>query len=98
MKNKLALFYMNSCKPCQYQKPLVEKIAKKYKLFLEMIETENKEGFKFAEHYEILGFPSLVLIKDDIIINQINGYDFESSEEVNEKKIVDALKEFNFIK
>jgi thiol-disulfide isomerase/thioredoxin len=97
MKNKLALFYMKECEPCKYQKPLIEKLSKAYKLELELIPAHEDEGFKFSKKYNVTIFPTLFLIEEEIIKEALLGYDLNSSEEENKNRIVNILKQLKFI-
>ena len=97
MKNKLALFYIEGCEPCEYQKPVIEKLAKEYKLELELIPTHTNQGFEFSKKYNIKSFPTLLLIEKEIIKEAIIGYDLNSLEEVNKKRIIEIFKKLGFI-
>jgi thiol-disulfide isomerase/thioredoxin len=97
MKNKLALFYLESCEPCKFQKPLIEKVAKEHKIPLEVIPGHTKEGREFSEGFGVKGFPQVLFIVDDVVKEVMMGYDTNSSEEVNKNRILSTLKELKFI-
>jgi thiol-disulfide isomerase/thioredoxin len=97
MKNKIALFYLDNCEPCKYQKPLLEKVTKEYKIPLEVIPGHTKEGKEFAEGFGIKGFPYALFISDDTVKEVMIGYDVNSPEEVNKQRLISKLKELKFI-
>jgi thiol-disulfide isomerase/thioredoxin len=98
MKNKIALFYSSTCEPCQHQKPLIEKISKEYKIPLELISVDVKEGFDFAQNFGVKGFPYTLFIIDDVVEGEIVGYNMGGGNEENEKALLAVLKGLNFIK
>jgi thiol-disulfide isomerase/thioredoxin len=97
MKNKIALFYLDNCEPCQHQKPLIEKVSKEYKIPLEVIPGHTKEGREFSEGFGIKGFPYVLFISDDIVKEEMIGYDINSPEEVNKERLLATLKQLKFI-
>jgi thiol-disulfide isomerase/thioredoxin len=97
MKKKLVLFYSDSCKPCHHQKPLVEKTAKEYKIPLELISVDNEKGLNFANNFGVKGWPYLLFIVDDIVKEEIIGYDTNSPEELNKKRITNVLKHLQVV-
>jgi thiol-disulfide isomerase/thioredoxin len=99
MEIKLALFYSEGCKPCQHQKPLIEKISKEKDIPLEVISVDSNAGFDYAQQYSVKGWPHLLVInKEDIIVDEIIGYDFSVPEKDNKKRIMDTLKKYMDIK
>jgi thiol-disulfide isomerase/thioredoxin len=91
MKNKLALFYSPTCEPCQHQKPLVEKISKKYKIPLELINVDTKEGQEHAALFNIKGWPHLFFIVEDTVKEEMLGYNTGVKAEDNEKRLENEL-------
>jgi thiol-disulfide isomerase/thioredoxin len=91
MKNKLALFYSPTCEPCKFQKPLVEKVSKKHKISLELINVDTKEGQDHAALFNIKGWPHLLFIVDDIVKEEMIGYNTSVKEEDNERRLEDEL-------
>lgn len=97
MKNKLVLFYSETCKPCQFQKPLVEKVAKEYKIALELICVDNDKAFNFAQQYGIKSWPTLLFIVNNIVSHELIGYDTNSNENLNKQRLLEDLKNLKFI-
>ena len=91
MKYKLALFYSPSCEPCKFQKPLVEKMSKKHKIPLEVINVDTIEGQQHAQLFGIKGWPHLLFIQDEIIKEEMIGYNTGLPVEENEKRFEDQL-------
>jgi thiol-disulfide isomerase/thioredoxin len=97
MKNKIALFYLDGCEPCKFQKPLIEKITKEYKIPLEIIPAHTKEGREFSEGFGIKGFPYVLFISEDIVKEEMIGYNVNSPEEENKERLLSTLKTLKFI-
>jgi thiol-disulfide isomerase/thioredoxin len=97
MKKKIVLFYSSSCEPCKFQKPLVESVAKEYKIPLELIAVDNEEAFNFAKSFGVKGWPYVLFIADDIVKEQMIGYDTTSPENNNKNRLLKTLKEIKFI-
>jgi thiol-disulfide isomerase/thioredoxin len=97
MKNKIVLFYSSSCEPCKYQKPLVEKVAKEHKIPLELIAVDNEQAFNFAKDFGVKGWPYVLFIVDDIVKEEMVGYDTLSGEDANKDRLIKTLKTLKFI-
>jgi thiol-disulfide isomerase/thioredoxin len=92
MKYKLALFYSPTCEPCTFQKPLVEKMSKKHKIPLELINVDSKEGQDHAKLFEIKGWPHLLFLEDEVVKEEMIGYNTGLPVEENEKRFEQQLK------
>ena len=92
MKYKIAMFFSNSCEPCQKQRPIVEKIAKKYKIPVEYVSVDNNEGFQHAQKFGVKGWPHVFFIVDNIIKEEQIGFDLQRGLPENENRFENNLK------
>lgn len=97
MKNKIVLFYSPNCEPCKFQKPLIEKVSKEYKIPLELISVDNEEAFNFAKDFGVKGWPYVLFIANDLVVEQMIGYDTNATEENNKNRLLKTLRELKFI-
>lgn len=76
-EGKTAVLYFSGehCGPCQAMHPTFTKIAKKYpkQLFIE-IDVETDFGDKIANTAEIEGVPTLLLWRNDEVLDEEIGY------------------------
>lgn len=90
-----ALIYIGArwCGPCQRAKPVVERLAKKYRVYI--VDADTKTGEKIRETYKITSFPTFVMLEvdaDGLLIaerGRFSGYDATT-----EQKIVDFFEGF----
>lgn len=85
--NKLVLFWSSGCEPCQHQKPLIEKLSKEMKISTEFVSVDTEDALAHAREYGVKGWPHLLIIKDDIVVDEIIGYDLGANEEMNKKRV-----------
>lgn len=72
-------FYTDGCGPCEAMKPILEELSVQYKNKLkiatfyisldEVLENSNK----VAVEYEVMGFPTILLVKSGNVINTLLG-------------------------
>lgn len=96
MKNKVVLFYSNTCEPCRHQKPLLEEIAKDLKLTLELVSLDEPESAAFAHNFGVRSFPHTLFVVDDIVKEEMLGYDLSKPKEENKINILNTLKQLKF--
>ena len=90
-----ALIYIGArwCDPCQRAKPVVERLAKKYRVYI--ADADTITGQKIRETYKITSFPTFVLLEvdaDGLLIaerGRFSGYDATT-----EQKIVEFFEGF----
>ena len=73
-------FYAEWCAPCNHMAPILKRIASEYDGEIKFIKIDLDESPEVANHFKINAIPTLMLIKDGMIIRTMVGY-------TNEKKI-----------
>lgn len=70
-EDKIVELYATWCGPCNDLAPRIEKIARDLSIKLEKIDVDRnpKEASKFA----IEGIPTLILIKDGVVVGRVLG-------------------------
>jgi thiol-disulfide isomerase/thioredoxin len=71
---KLISFTMPGCSFCQKQKPVLDEVVKELDIEVERINTENEKARHHAEKYNVKSFPTLFIIKNEIIVDVIIGH------------------------
>jgi thiol-disulfide isomerase/thioredoxin len=94
MNISLVLFYSETCSPCKGFRPLFKELSKEHKLLLEEIKVEDKGAFNHAQEYGISAFPYALIIKDNIIVDQIVGFDVEESNQNNKKRMFEIINKY----
>lgn len=74
--NKIIDFHATWCGPCKVQKPILEKVAKELNIAVEYVDIE--ESPDVAQKYGIRAVPTLVMLKDEQIVNKLVGLQKES--------------------
>ena len=71
---KLAKFWAPWCGPCKQMGPIIEKIEKEYSSKGLIVEKYNiDEEKEMAEKHNVMSIPTLILFKDDQIVDQVVG-------------------------
>lgn len=54
------------CSPCRVIAPVLEKVAKEFdgQLAIAKVEVDDGDNMKIAGHYQVRGFPTLILFQD----------------------------------
>lgn len=65
-------FYASWCGPCKQISPILEEIEKEYD-YITVIKVNIEEDFEQTEKYGIRNIPTLLILKDDIIVDKIVG-------------------------
>jgi thioredoxin-like negative regulator of GroEL len=89
--NKIVIFYSNSCEPCKYLLPILEKITKEKEIYLEKVSVDNFAGQIHSKRHEVYGWPTVYAVKDDIIIAEMMGSDPKGTEEQHRERIEEEL-------
>ena len=81
-------FWAPWCGPCKMVKPILEKMAEKYKGTVKFVQMNVDEQKAKPTEYAVRSIPTLLFFKEGVIKNQIIGV---QSEESIEKAIVNLL-------
>ena len=73
-------FYADWCAPCNHIAPIFKSIAPEYGGVIKFIKIDLDKSPEIASHFKINAIPTLMLIKDGMIIRTMVGY-------TDEKKI-----------
>ncbi|MBN2488164.1 MAG: thioredoxin [Methanosarcinaceae archaeon] len=73
-------FYAEWCAPCNHMAPILKRIAPEYDGVIKFLKIDLDESPEVASHFKINAIPTLMLIKDGMIIRTMVGY-------TDEKKI-----------
>ncbi len=68
-------FWADWCPPCKVISPILENVVDFYqgKLALGKIEVDDGENMKLAGRYQTRGFPSVLLISNELELNRFTG-------------------------
>lgn len=80
---KVLDFYASWCYPCKVLSPILDEIEKELNIDIEKINVEDND--EYVEYYDIKSVPTLILIKDGIVEDRINGL-------VPKEKLVEWIK------
>jgi thiol-disulfide isomerase/thioredoxin len=64
--NDVILFHLEGCGPCAELFPVIEKISQNYlnaNFYKASYDFENPDFIKFAEYYQVEGYPTLIFKK-----------------------------------
>lgn len=73
---KVIKFSASWCVPCRYLKPVFEEIKtiEKYSKF-QFVDYDIDEEYEMTKKYNVRSVPTVIIFKDDLEIERINGYD-----------------------
>lgn len=66
-------FYADWCGPCQTLLPTVDKLSEEYKDSVEIRKVNVDENKELAALFKVRSIPALFFIKDNQIVDKING-------------------------
>ncbi|MBD1852944.1 thioredoxin fold domain-containing protein [Cyanobacteria bacterium FACHB-502] len=66
-------FWAPGCEPCRVMKPVIDEIKVQFDGRLKIIRVNVEENFSVPMHYNVNGFPTLLLFKSGIVAEQISG-------------------------
>ena len=89
--NKIVLFYSDQCQPCNTLRPIIETMTEEKGIHLEKVCVDNQAGAKHAEEHEVRGWPTVYVVKDDVIIAEMMGADPSGTEEQHIARIEEEL-------
>ncbi len=88
-KIKILDFYTKFCGPCKMLSPIIDQLIDSYKdnsnVIIEKLDAD--ENIDLAKQYGIRTVPTILFIKDDIVIHKINGA-------TNKKVLIDKIEEY----
>lgn len=71
-------FFAPTCGPCQAISPFISRLARQYggRVIVAKLNTSEHPGT--AAHYQVKGVPTLLFLKDSVVVDQIVGAPAES--------------------
>jgi thioredoxin len=72
-KPVLADFWAEWCSPCRMLAPTFEKLAEKYGDQIEFAKVNVDEVPELANHFAVRSIPTLVLLRDGVVVEQLVG-------------------------
>lgn len=66
-------FYAAWCGPCKIMKPTIAEIEKEYAGKLTISKHDIDENQELAQKYNVLSIPTILILKDGQVINQLVG-------------------------
>ena len=69
---ELLVFTAEWCGPCKKMKPIIDNLANKFGITVEKLDVENSD--EAVEFYSIKSIPTIVVVKDGVILEKISGY------------------------
>lgn len=79
--NRVVMFYSDTCAPCQRLKPIMEEVTKDLRLDLELVLVDELSGEKHALSYNIMGWPTVLYLRDNHIASISTGADLNKTDE-----------------
>lgn len=66
-------FYADWCGPCQTLLPTVDKLSQEFEGSVEVRKINIDQNKELAREFKIRSIPALFFIKDDVIVDRVNG-------------------------
>ncbi len=66
-------FYADWCGPCQTLLPTVDKLSQEFEGSVEVRKINVDQNKELAREFRVRSIPALFFIKDDVIVDKING-------------------------
>lgn len=66
-------FYADWCGPCQTLLPTVDKLSQEFEGSVEVRKINVDHNKELAREFRVRSIPALFFIKDDVIVDKING-------------------------
>lgn len=92
--NRIVMFYSNHCQPCQYLKPILESFVTENKLELELVLVDEEAGIKHAQQHQIQGWPTVFVVKNNVIEFVTFGADVQVSADLTKDRLLQELLPF----
>ncbi|MGN1297664.1 MAG: thioredoxin [Clostridia bacterium] len=74
--DKLVLvdFYANWCGPCKMLSPIISEIANEYSNSVKVCKVNVDESQELALKYNIMSIPTLIFLKNGVVIKSVVGF------------------------
>ena len=74
--DKLVLvdFYANWCGPCKILSPIISEIANEYSNSVKVCKVNVDESQELALKYNIMSIPTLIFLKNGVVIKSVVGF------------------------
>jgi thiol-disulfide isomerase/thioredoxin len=92
--HRIVMFYSNNCQPCQYLKPILEMFVVQNKLELELVLVDEKAGQQHAQEHQVQGWPTVFVIKNDVIEHVMIGADINAPTDTTKGRLTEELLPF----
>lgn len=93
-QDRLVLFYSNGCQPCQYLKPILEEFVNEKNVTLELVLVDEEAGKAHADQHEIQGWPTVFVVKNNVIEFVTFGADVHAPVEITKDRLTHELLPF----
>lgn len=90
--NKLVLFHSSGCLPCEEWMKLIP-LFEEQNFNIEKVSIDTERGFNHAKRYRIFSTPTVLFVKQDIIVGMLGGYGMEATLEQNFQLFMDKAKD-----
>ena len=72
-------FYADWCGPCQTLLPTVDKLSQEFEGSVEVRKINVDQNKELAREFKVRSIPALFFIKDDVIVDKVNGLTHEGT-------------------
>ena len=66
-------FYADWCGPCKMMSPVIEELARDYEGKVKIGKVNTDENRAVASKYNVMSIPTIILIKDGQVVDQVVG-------------------------
>ena len=74
VKLVLVDFYANWCGPCKMLSPIISEIANEYSNSVKVCKVNVDESQELALKYNIMSIPTLIFLKNGVVIKSVVGF------------------------
>ena len=75
IKNRVLVdFYANWCGPCKMLSPIISEIANEYSNSVKVCKVNVDESQELALKYNIMSIPTLIFLKNGVVIKSVVGF------------------------
>ena len=67
-------FYGTQCPPCRILAPVLDELASQFGERIKIIKIDGEENSKLVNQYSVMGFPTLILLKNGAEVDRSIGY------------------------
>lgn len=80
-------FWASWCAPCRITKPILDRLAGEYQESVEFLPVNTDESPEVAQHYRILGIPTVLALRQGQVVSRLTG----ARDEAGYRSIFEAL-------